>query len=126
MTMRSDMTTRRIAAATGAVIAALAIGGTASADNSKDTKIVLNATAPTFNGTIESTSKLCLEGRKVKLMRITKGRDEVLGRGRTLTDGIWGIPYEPKRGNTYYAKVKRQSMSNGVFCAGDRSNRVKV
>jgi hypothetical protein len=120
------MSKKRLICVAGTALASLALSATASGDSSKDSKIVMDPDPPTYLGVVISTSKNCLEGRKVKVLRVTKGRDEVLGRDLTDKDGVWGVPVTPKPGNTYYAKVKRQSETNGVFCAGDRSNRVKT
>ena len=113
-----------VAAATCSMLAGLAFGGPAGAA-SQDSKIILAKKAPTFHGVVEASSKHCVEGRTVKLLKITKGRDKVLGATTTVKDGEWVIPHALKAGNTYYAKVKRQEGTNGVFCGGDRSNRIR-
>jgi hypothetical protein len=112
-------------AGVGSLLASLAIAAPAGA-GSQDSKIVISHDAPTFHGVVSASSKHCVEGRAVKLLKITKGRDKVLGLTATDKDGVWGIPYTPKAGNTYYAKVLRQSATGGVFCGGDRSNRIKT
>jgi hypothetical protein len=118
------MKRNRIGVIAATALATLAFSASAGA-GSQDSKIILSADAPTFHGLVDSSSKHCIEGRRVKLLRITDGRDKVLGRARTDADGFWGILHAPKTG-TYYAKVKRQTISNGIFCGGDRSNRVKI
>lgn len=117
---------KRLTYVAGATLTALALSAPANGDSSQDSKIVMDPDPPTFLGVVTSTSKHCMEGRKVKVLRVTGGRDKVLGRDLTDQDGLWGVPVKTKPGNTYYSKVKRQSMTNGVFCAGDRSNRVKT
>lgn len=114
----------RIIVSAIALLASLVVATAASAESAHDSKITLRGN-PAFSGTVESTSKHCIEGRKVRLLRVAKGRDKVLGETFTDENGAWFIAAPVKAGKVYYAKVLRGAATNGQFCAGDRSNRLK-
>jgi hypothetical protein len=64
----------------------------------------------------------------VVLRRVNKGRDAVIGRDTTGTDGKWKVR-EPDADGRYYAKVLKRVFADSeteVICKGDRSKRRRV
>ena len=103
----------------------LAFAGTAVGDSGKDSKITLAVGAAGFLGNVDSSTKQCIEGRTVKVLKRKHHRERVIGRTHTGPEGNWVITRKSVKPGTYLAKVVRTpGDSSGVHCAGDRSGKV--
>lgn len=113
-----------------AAVAALVVAVPAAAESEKDSTIYFfidRDETPAFHGTVESNSKNCIEGRKVKVLKKNNGRERVIEKTTTNSDGGWRIGRNKIKPGVYIAKVRRtEPDSKGLYCAGDRSGNREV
>jgi hypothetical protein len=113
----------------GTMVALVAVSltvfaGAASGDSGKDTKITFAVAKNGFGGTVDSTTKKCIEGRTVKVLKRKHHRELLIAHTTTNADGQWLIARKHVNDGTYLAKVLRTPASSGIHCAGDRSGKV--
>jgi hypothetical protein len=97
------------------------------------TKVTMSKQAPAFHGKVKSDEDMCVEDRRVKLLRRKRpGRPwRVLGKDRAEDNGRWAIT-EPDeftlRSGIYIARAPRSIVHTPVatICAKDRSRKVVV
>ncbi len=122
---------RRTAAsiALGGAVAVAAIVPASAQDMPIETKLKLRNSAPAFHGKVKASSDVCVTGRKVRLFKVKKGEDKLLGKDRADAKGGWKILKTPKSG-VYYAKVKEIAAggeeSPAVLCLKAKSNKVAI
>jgi hypothetical protein len=123
--------TRRAVAslALGGAVAVAAIAPAGAQDMPVTTKLKLRNSAPAFHGKVKASSDVCVAGRKVRLFKVRKGEDKLLGKDRANGKGRWVIPKDPKSG-VYYAKVKEIEAGGEesplVLCLKAKSNKVAI
>lgn len=122
------LTPRRAAVAAATAVAAFAAGTVSApaADQPFDSKIRLTERFPFAHGKVKSDSPDCIANRKIRLFKVKKGDDKVLGKTRTGSDGKWEILREPKSG-VYYAKVNQYAdPMTGLSCLPAKSKEVAI
>jgi len=115
--------------ATLATASMIALGIVASADAAGHggipTKVKLSDKFPAFHGKVKSDSDACVSNRKIRLFKVKKGDDKVIGKTRTDSMGKWQIIKTEKPG-AYYAKANKSSPSSGVTCKSAVSKTVAI
>jgi hypothetical protein len=115
--------------ALGSAVAVAAIVPASAQDMPVETTLKLRNSAPAFHGKVKADSDVCVAGRKVRLFKVRKGEDKLLGKDRANGKGRWVIPKEPKSG-VFYAKVKEVQAggeeSPVVLCLKAKSNKVAI
>ena len=107
-------------------LAAAALAGPAAAGKSYESTIKISNKFPAFHGKVRSKADVCVSDRKVRLFKVRKGDDKVLGKTRTNMKGKWKIRKTEKPG-VYYAKVnKGGSAAIGVTCKAAKSDTVVI
>ncbi len=122
------LTSRRAGVAVVTAVAAFAAGAVSApaADQPFASKIRLTERFPFAHGKVKSDSPDCIANRKIRLFKVKKGDDKVLGKTRTGSDGKWEILREPKSG-VYYAKVNQYANeSTGLSCLPAKSKEVAI
>ncbi len=98
-----------------------------SAGMSYRTNLFLSKKAPAFHGRVHSPGTVCLLRRKVRLYRVRRGPDKLLGSDRSDARGAWKVRVRPLSSGAYYARVSRfSSAALGFVCRGDRSRLAAV
>lgn len=120
-------TGRTVTAVTlAAATAVIALAPSALADMPFESKIRLTDRFPAFHGKVKSGSDSCLDNRKVRLFKVKRGPDKVIGKTRTNSAGKWLIEKGPRSG-VYYAKVNQYANeSQGLVCLSAKSKQVVV
>lgn len=122
------LTSRRAGVAVATAVAAFAASAATApaADQPFDSKIRLTERFPFAHGKVKSDSPDCIANRKVRLFKVKRGDDKVLGKTRTGSDGKWEILQEEKPG-VYYAKVNQYAdEATGLFCLPAKSKQVAI
>ncbi len=122
------LTSRRATVATVTAVAAFAAGTVSApaADQPFESKIRLTERFPFAHGKVKSDSPDCIANRKIRLFKVKKGDDKVLGKTRTGSDGKWEILRDPKSG-VYYAKVNQYANpATGLSCLPAKSKQVAI
>jgi hypothetical protein len=98
------ITIRRALIASLAILSLLAVPVAASA--SYKTQVIVSLKFPAFHGKLASPRADCVKGRKVKLYRVRKGPDKLLGTDQSEDNGAWSIPIGQRlTSGGYYAKA---------------------
>jgi hypothetical protein len=116
--------------AVGGVLAAVASAGDVA---TFPTKLTMSKQAPAFHGKVKSDEDMCIEDRKVKLLRRTRsGRPyRLLGSDRANSNGRWAVK-EPQeftlKSGIYIARAPKAIVRTPVatVCAKDASRKVVV
>jgi hypothetical protein len=121
--------------AVGIVLAGGALAAVASAGDvaTFPTKVTMSKQAPAFHGKVKSDEDMCIEDRKVKLLRRRRsGRPyRLLGTDRAKPNGRWAIK-EPREftltSGIYIARAPRTIVHTPVatVCAKDASRKIVV
>lgn len=122
------LTSRRAGLVAAIAVAAFAAGTVSApaADQPFESKIRLTERFPFAHGKVKSDSPDCIANRKIRLFKVKKGDDKVLGKTRTGSDGKWEILRDPKSG-VYYAKVNQYANpATGLSCLPAKSKQVAI
>lgn len=122
------LTSRRAGLVAAIAVAAFAASAVAApaADQPFESKIRLTERFPFAHGKVKSDSPDCIANRKIRLFKVKKGDDKVLGKTRTGSDGKWEILRDPKSG-VYYAKVNQYANpATGLSCLPAKSKQVAI
>jgi hypothetical protein len=121
--------------AVGIVLAGGALAAIASAGDvaTFPTRVTMSKQAPAFHGKVKSDEDMCIEDRKVKLLRRRRsGRPyRLLGTDRAKPNGRWAIK-EPREftltSGIYIARAPRKIVHTPVatVCAKDASRKIVV
>jgi hypothetical protein len=121
--------------AVGIVLAGGALAAIASAGDvaTFPTRVTMSKQAPAFHGKVKSDEDMCIEDRKVKLLRRRRsGRPyRLLGTDRAKPNGRWAIK-EPREftltSGIYIARAPRDIVHTPVatVCAKDASRKIVV
>jgi hypothetical protein len=121
--------------AVGIVVAGGMLAGIASAGDvaTFPTRVTMSKQAPAFHGKVKSDEDMCIEGRKVKLLRRTRaGRPyRLMGTDRAKPNGRWAVK-EPQeftlKSGIYIARAPKAIVHTPVatVCAKDASRKIVV
>ena len=117
-----------LAACAAACLAAPAVAGTPY-----PTEVTIKEQNGDFNGKVKSQGEgvdLCLEDRKVTLMKQKSGDDQKINSDTTGPDGKWDTGNTHVGPGKYYAKAKQVKLMRkargAVLCKKGKSNTVTV
>ena len=117
----------RLAAALLPLALLAALAAPSGARTTYSTNLFLSKKAPAFHGRVHSAGTVCVVHRKVRLYRVRRGPDKLLGSDRSDAHGAWKVRVRPLSSGAYYARVKRfASAALGFVCRGDRSRLAAV
>ena len=117
----------RVVASALVLAAVFAATATASRVVRIPSQVTIAAKELTFHGKVLSGNRACEPGRRVKLLRVFPGRDEVVGRTRSNIHGVWAITPQGTAGISlarFYAKVRRRAEGAAgtiYVCRADQS-----
>lgn len=113
-------------AATGLAAAAIVAPAGAAGGKSYPTKVRISDKYPAFHGKVKSKVDVCVSYRKIRLFKVKKGDDKVIGKTRTDMRGKWLIRKVEKPG-VYYAKAnKGGSAAMNITCKSAVSKTVVI
>jgi hypothetical protein len=79
-----------------------------------------------LSGKVRSSDPACLEGRKIVVKKVRRGRDRVVGRDVSAGSGAYRIRAKNLKGRFYaIAKRKVGAAAGGGTCLKARSKKVK-
>jgi hypothetical protein len=102
-----------------AAVTALAFAGSAAASQNRFatffTKFSFSPSSREAKGKIGSSTRKCVKGRKVKLIRKHNGNKKTLGADRANRHGKFDIKLSNRKvkNGKYYAKAPKKSFDNG-------------
>lgn len=95
-----------------------------------DTKVTIDygnihkVFAREFRGKVKSSKAACEKDRKVKLLEVKSGPDELVSSTEPKASGSWSIGNDIAEGH-FYAKVTK-ALGGGDVCEAARSEKIKV